>query len=111
METQSAIQMNVFFLAVVASWRVALFVVFLRRTAGLSVWAVVVATLLPLAIIVVGLTLLNLERPMGDTEISYGFVTAAVPAGSLLLAFTAARQLVGFLRDRKTAFGGAESPL
>lgn len=45
-----------------ATWRVALYVAFLRRTAGLSFSAVVVSTLLPLTIIVVALTALNLEH-------------------------------------------------
>lgn len=53
---------NAWFLAVVAGWRVALFVVFLRRVAALSVGAVLVGTLLPLAIIVIALSILNLEH-------------------------------------------------
>jgi hypothetical protein len=53
---------NAWFLAIVATWRVALLVVFLRRTAGLSPAAVFVATFLPLTIIVVSLSLLNLEH-------------------------------------------------
>lgn len=55
-------QANVAFLAVVASWRVALLVLFLRRVAALSWAAVAVAALLPLCVIVVTLTLLNLEH-------------------------------------------------
>ncbi len=57
------------------------------------------------------LTLLNVQRPMGDTEISYAYVTAAVPVGSLLMVITALRQLVGYLRDHGLTFGGGESPL
>jgi len=53
---------NVLFLAVVASWRVALLIVFLKRAAGLSPTGVAVATLLPLTIIVTALTALNLEQ-------------------------------------------------
>jgi len=53
---------NVIFLAVVASWRVALLVVFLKRAAGLSNTAVVVAALLPLTVIVTALVALNLEK-------------------------------------------------
>lgn len=74
-------------------------------------WTVMIVFLGALVVLGTQLTLLNLERPMGDTEISYGFVTAAVPIGSLLLALTASRQLLGFLRDRKAAFGAGESPL
>ena len=62
MPLESARTINVWFLAVVASWRVALFAVFLRRAAGLSPWMVIVATLLPLVIIVVALSMLNLEH-------------------------------------------------
>ena len=53
---------NAWFLAIVAIWRVALFAVFLRRAASLSPGMVVVATLLPLVIIVIALSMLNLEH-------------------------------------------------
>ena len=53
---------NVWFLALIAAWRVALLVVFLKRTAGLSPVATAVATLLPISAIVVALSLLNLEH-------------------------------------------------
>lgn len=58
--------LNVLFLTVVAAWRVALYVTFLRRVARLDVGAVVVATLLPLVIIVVSLAVLNLEHVVFD---------------------------------------------
>ena len=83
----------------------------LQRGLLIAHWSVMIVFLLALVVLGTQLTLLNLERPMGDTDISYGFVTAAVPIGSLLLATTALRQLVGFLRDPKLAFGGGESPL
>lgn len=53
---------NVWFLGLVATWRVALLVVFLRRTAGLSAGKTAVATLLPMCVIVLALSLLNLEH-------------------------------------------------
>lgn len=53
---------NVIFLAVVASWRVALLIVFLKRGAGLTNTGVMVASLLPLTIIVTALVALNLEK-------------------------------------------------
>ena len=53
---------NVIFLAIVATWRVALLAVFLKRGAGLTATGVVVATLLPLTIIVSALVVLNLEK-------------------------------------------------
>lgn len=57
---------NAWFLALVAAWRVALLVVFLRRTAGLSGGATAVATLLPISAIVLALSLLNLEHVVFD---------------------------------------------
>ena len=59
---EAAQQVNVWFLAVVAVWRVALLAVYLMRVAGLSRFAVLVATLLPLTLIVATLTALNLEH-------------------------------------------------
>ncbi len=75
-------------------------------------WTVIVAFLLTLVALGIQLTLLNVQRPMGDTAISYAYVTAAVPAGALLMAITAARQLLQFWRDPGLHFGtGGESPL
>jgi TRAP-type C4-dicarboxylate transport system permease small subunit len=82
-----------------------------QRALLLAHWAIIVAFLLTLVGLGTHLTLLNVQRPMGDTEISYAYVTAAVPVGSLLMAITAFRQLVSFWFDRKLAFGGGESPL
>ena len=62
MSADAAVSANVWFLAIVATWRLALYAVFLRRTAGLSVPAVIVGTLLPIAIIIVTLAILNLEH-------------------------------------------------
>jgi phage shock protein PspC (stress-responsive transcriptional regulator) len=59
---QSAVDINVWFLAVVAAWRVALLFFYLARHAQLGWLKVIVASLLPLMLIVVALTLLNLER-------------------------------------------------
>jgi len=53
---------NALFLAGIATWRVALLVWFLRNSARLSGARIVVATLLPLTLIVVILTILNLEH-------------------------------------------------
>lgn len=62
MSLDSAQQANVWFLAVVALWRVALLVIYLHRVARLPVESVIVATLLPLTLIVTALTMLNLEH-------------------------------------------------
>lgn len=93
---------NAWFLAIVATWRVALLLWFLRRLAGLSGLSVVVATLLPLALIVVTLSALNLEHVVFDlmagirpeqrsgNDRSYGIVTMlalfSVLAAPVLLA-------------------------
>ncbi len=66
MSVGSAQVVNAWFLGVVSIWRVALLAIFLRRVAGLSLWMVAVATLLPLAIIVVPLAALNLEHVVFD---------------------------------------------
>lgn len=66
MSVAAAAATNAWFLAIVASWRVALLAVFLRRVARLDWLALVVATLLPLALIVVALALLNLEHVLFD---------------------------------------------
>jgi hypothetical protein len=62
----AAAQANAWFLAVVAAWRVGLLGVFLRRVARLDWLTLLVATLLPLAIIVVALAMLNLEHVLFD---------------------------------------------
>ncbi len=61
-----AAQANAGFLAIVAAWRVGLLGVFLRRVARLPWLQLIVATLLPLALIVVSLALLNLEHVLFD---------------------------------------------
>jgi hypothetical protein len=62
MSLENAQLANVIFLSVVASWRVALLVWFLRAISQLSWLRIVVATVLPLTLIVVTLSLLNLEH-------------------------------------------------
>ncbi len=66
MPLELAASTNAWFLAVVALWRVSLYVVFLYRTASLDIVATGVATLLPLVIIVVSLMGLNLEHVVFD---------------------------------------------
>ena len=62
MSLKAAQAANVWFLLIVAVWRVALYFTFLRRVAGLSYAAVTVIGLLPLALIVTALVFLNLEQ-------------------------------------------------
>ncbi len=58
----TANNINVWFLGIVAAWRVALLVFYLRRSGALDWLSVVTVTLLPLTMIVVALTALNLEK-------------------------------------------------
>jgi hypothetical protein len=60
METSASI--NIWFLAIVAIWRVALYVYFLRTLAKLNGIVILVASLLPITLIIVTLSLLNLEH-------------------------------------------------
>jgi hypothetical protein len=53
---------NFWFLAIVAAWRVTMYSIYLRRRAGLAGYTHFCATLLPLSLIVIGLTVLNLDR-------------------------------------------------
>jgi len=62
---------NAYFLLIVAVWRVALLVFYLIRFARLSIFQTIIATFLPLAAIVTGLTFLNLSR--GVIQIMGGF--------------------------------------
>jgi hypothetical protein len=116
----TANSLNVLFLAVVATWRVALLVFFYRRLGGLGWFSVVIATLLPLTVIVVTLTELNLERVVFDlmggirehtaADASYGvlFVLSLLSVLifiPLLICYlvVAISNLVGFLKERKQA--------
>ena len=62
MSLEASQKANVWFLAIVAIWRVALLLKYLNSVAGLSGLRVLVATLLPLTLIVTVLTVLNLEH-------------------------------------------------
>lgn len=64
-----ALALNGAFLAVVAVWRVALLFTFLSRAAGLGGFVIVVAALLPLALIVDGLAIMNLEHLVYQTMV------------------------------------------
>jgi hypothetical protein len=64
---EAARGLNVLFLFVVASWRVALLVFYLRRHGGLGRFPAGVVTLLPIVAIVFTLTALNLEKAAFET--------------------------------------------
>ena len=55
-------EMKMWLLLIVASWRTALLAKFLHRPAGLRGGEILVATLLPLVLVVMTLTALNLDR-------------------------------------------------
>ena len=57
---------NAWFLAVVATWRVALLIFYLRRAARLEPFTTFIATFFPLTIIVVVLSGLNLDKVVFD---------------------------------------------
>lgn len=65
-DLNTANTINVCFLGIVAAWRVALLVFYLRRFGALEWFTVVTVTLLPLTLIVVTLAILNLDRVVFD---------------------------------------------
>lgn len=58
----TAVTLNMYFLAVVAIWRVSLLVYYLIKHAALPIFYTLVVTLLPIVTIVVSLALLNLHK-------------------------------------------------
>ena len=62
MSPDAAMAANGWFLEIIAAWRVALLGSFLIRVGGLKPMAALVGTLLPLRLIVITLTVLNLEH-------------------------------------------------
>ena len=63
---ETARSVNAWFLAVVATWRVALLIFFLRKYAQLGAFQIIVAACLPLTMIVTALAALNLDRAVFD---------------------------------------------
>jgi hypothetical protein len=88
MSLDAATSANVWFLAVVALWRVALLVLILRRVAALTPFAVAVASLLPLTAIVTSLTFLNLERVLVDVMAGLREAHPGSAAYSVVLVLT-----------------------
>ncbi|MGX9966800.1 TRAP transporter small permease [Roseomonas sp. F4] len=73
-------------------------------------WLVLIAAFLA-ALVWLGteLTLLNLERELGDTPLSYGWVTAAIPVGAaLMLLTTVVRLLRGLMGRQAITTGGVD---
>lgn len=61
-DMDTAIMVNIWFLATVAAWRVALLLSFVRRNYQLGWWRVTVCCLLPITAIIFLLAVLNLEH-------------------------------------------------
>jgi hypothetical protein len=59
-------EINIWFLAVVALWRIILLFLFLKRFAGLNAFELIITALLPLTFIISSLALLNLEHVVFD---------------------------------------------
>jgi hypothetical protein len=96
LDLDAARQINVWFLGLVATWRVGLLAFYLRRLARLPWYAVLVATLLPLTVIVATLAALNLERAVFDvmgglreegtaSDGAYGVLVALTLVSSMLV--------------------------
>ena len=72
-----------------------------RLMVEIAVTAVVLVFLALLAVEGTKLTLMNRQRLFGDSGLSYAFVTAAVPVGSLMLAVALLYNLAGAWRRRR----------
>lgn len=80
--------MNLVFLALVATWRVALYGHYLKRYAKLPAGALAVQLLLPLTLIVAALAALNLERAVFDVMGGVRETTPADTAYAVILGLT-----------------------
>lgn len=90
---QTATSMNVWFLATVAAWRLALLFYFLRVFTRLN-WGYIMSTaLLPMCVIVTSLTLLNLERAVFNIMGGLDERTANDGAYQVLLMITLLSQM------------------
>lgn len=85
MSLAKASELNMWFLLIVATWRVALLLFFLARFAAMSAAAVLTATLLPITAIVVTLASLNLERAVYDIMGGFRAPTRGDDAYGLLM--------------------------
>lgn len=114
MAAEAARSANAWFLIVVATWRVALYVVFLKRVAGLSPANVTVAALLPLVIIVIALSMLNLEHVVfsmmsgireedrSPNDAAFGIVFMLSMLSYIAAPFLAASYLVSIVNAYRT---------
>lgn len=110
----TARELNIEFLALVAAWRVALLLAFLVRYARLHWLVALIATLLPIVVILVALSSLNLEHAVFELmaglrereptprDATYAFVIGLTYLGVLASPFVLVAYLVaiGFARQR-----------
>lgn len=111
----TAASINVWFLAVVASWRLALLYMFVRRFTGLHHVFTAALTLLPMALIVSALAVLNVEHAVFEIMGGIGHGTAHDSAYFVVLALSLiswtllpvllAIYLVGMVRSRRRSIG------
>jgi hypothetical protein len=118
---EQAIDLNVWFLTIVALWRVALLAFYLRRAVRLDAAACVLAVLLPISAIIAALALLNLEhaafaimgglrdedRTPGDGAYGIALLLSVIAAPLFALSFLgwlffACEALHRWWRDRRT---------
>lgn len=88
LSVDAAVAANQWFLAIVATWRVALYLHFLLRTAALPIATAIVATLLPLIVIVITLAVLNLEHVVFDIMAGIRDEDRGPNDGAYLIVFT-----------------------
>ncbi len=80
-----------------------------RRLLAYTWLVVIIAFLAALVWLGTELTLLNLERELGDTPLSYGWVTAAIPVGAaLMLLTTVVRLLRGLMGQQAITTGSVD---
>lgn len=72
-----------------------------RLAVEIACTGVILAFLAALAVKGYELTLLNVERTFGDSTLSYGWVTAAVPVGCVLLGASLCHNVIGAWRRRR----------
>jgi hypothetical protein len=96
---ETANSFNGLFLLFVATWRVALLVFFLRRLGELSGFSCVIASMLPLTLIVVSLTVLNLEKVVLDVMGGFSEETSSDASYQflILLSFLAVLLIIPLL--------------
>jgi hypothetical protein len=93
-EMEMASFINVWFLAIVAAWRLALLFFFLKRFCRLAVWKIVTVTLMPICLIITTLTILNLERAVFDIMGGLRNETSNDGAYAVLVVLTAASMIL-----------------